>query len=896
MSHGAIEPWGKLARDGARLTLVAHCIDVAAVARALLELPTWRRRLEALAGRTLGDLDLDRLTILAFWHDVGKAGAGFYAKALSEPERTEWHRRYGAAQGGHTRVVAPLLGEEGRYKPHRDRLGIDILWQWAGGDPVRREAFCDLWLAAVSHHGEPLSLEALRGAGGAYPTWMHGIAGYEPLDGLACLGAAARCLWPAAFDDPTPVDSFAESFTHAFAGLVSLADWIGSNADEARLYFPYDLGPQDERRWEIALRRARDVLRRMRIDVEELRADLRRRAPSFESVFPFAPSPVQVRAADRWGQLVIVEAETGSGKTEAALWRFKSLFEAGEVDALCFLLPTRVAATSIARRIDEFIAALFPDPAARPNTVLAVPGYLRANGDDGTRLAPFHVLWPDRGDDRAPLYWAAENSKRYFAAAAAAGTVDQFLLSALQTRHSHLRGSVLLRSFVVVDEVHASDRYMRVVLTTALRRHLLAGGHSMLLSATLTADVRDGEFLALARSRRPSVEHDAGTAPLQEADYPRISSPGHTPWVGRITGNKRIRHHMEPMMRNPAAVAAMAMEAANAGARVLVLRNTVRQAVATQRAIESQVGTGHAALFRCAGVACTHHGRYAFSDRQALDAAVTDQFGKAAARRERPVVLCATQTVEISVDCDADFMITDLAPMDVLLQRLGRLHRHADRRACRPPGYGEPRCIILLPPDADFSRLMTSGGSRGLGLGPRSAYPDVLALEATRRALLDAASFPVLDIPRHNRALVERTCGAAALARLAEDLGGPWNDHLAEATGRAAAQGQHAQTVTVDWERPWREAEPGEMSMDVRTRLGLDGIDLELSTPWDSSPFGHRIERLTLPAWMLPSNGVLDAVPTAEAVEYGRAELRFRVRGRAFVYDRLGLAVDDDAQ
>jgi CRISPR-associated endonuclease/helicase Cas3 len=77
------------------------------------------------------------------------------------------------------------------------------------------------------------------------------------------------------------------------------------------------------------------------------------------------------------------------------------------------------------------------------------------------------VQWPDR-DVGDPIFWAAENSKRYFAAAAAAATIDQFLLSTLQTKHAHLRTSVLLRSLVVVDEVHASDPNMRTLLAASV--------------------------------------------------------------------------------------------------------------------------------------------------------------------------------------------------------------------------------------------------------------------------------------------------------------------------------------------------------------------------------------------------------------------------------------------
>ena len=298
-------------------------------------------------------------------------------------------------------------------------------------------------------------------------------------------------------------------------------------------------------------------------------------------------------------------------------------------------------------------------------------GYLHANAADGKRLAPFSVLWPD--EQAKPLFWAAEHSKRYFAAAVAAATIDQFLLSTLQTRHAHLRGAVLLRSLVVVDEVHASDAYMRTLLTKALQRHQAAGGHALLLSATLTQDARDA-LLRTATAPQPARKRfgapPATAATSARHEYPLISAPGHGQPCAPGPHHKHIHPQLQPWMREPAAVAQCAAQALAEGARVLVLRNTVKQAVATQRALEALLGEDHPALFRCQGVVSLHHGRYALPDRQALDAAVGAQFGKGAAKVREPLVLCATQTVEISVDCDADFMITDLAPKSWLATSL----------------------------------------------------------------------------------------------------------------------------------------------------------------------------------------------------------------------------------
>jgi CRISPR-associated endonuclease/helicase Cas3 len=891
-------PWGKLDRSATdraladRLSLVGHCIDVAAVTRALLDLPTWRRRLEGLAGRQFSPVDLDRLTVLAFFHDVGKAGSGFYSKGLSDAEQAAWLRRIhqDRSQLGHTRVVAPLLTQAVSCGAHRKALGIAQWQAWAAPDPVAFMAIMDLWLAAVSHHGEPISYVSLTDGNAplGHATWTVPIAGYDPLDGLTQLRDTAHVLWPLAFSENLPMPEPSRPLIHSFAGLVSLADWIGSNTD----HFPFDLGPQDDARWPFSMAAAQRCLRDMRIDLEASRRDLQARKADFFGTFGFKPTQAQTATSEApMPSPVVLEAETGSGKTEAALWRFKHLFELGEVDALCFLLPTRVAATGISQRLQQFIDALFPDPALRPNTVLAVPGYLRANGKEGKWLAPFTVHWPDEeaGD---PLFWAAENSKRYFAAAAAAATIDQFLLSTLQTKHAHLRASVLLRSLVVVDEVHASDPYMRTLLLAALQRHLAAGGHALLLSATLTSDLRHELLAAAPRSKPRGFGQPRLPAPQAlPDDYPRVSAPGFDKTFGPIDQHKRITRELQPWMRDANQVAKRAATAVQAGARVLILRNTVRQAVATQQAIEALLGPDHPALFRCHGVVALHHGRYAFADRQALDREVALRFGKDAAENCEAVVLCATQTVEISVDCDADFMITDLAPMDVLLQRLGRLHRHARRRGYRPTAFVQPQCLVLVPPEDDLSPLLSPGGARGLGLGRNSAYPDVLCLQATLRALRDETRFAVLDIPTNNRELVEGTCSRSALAALAQELGGRWQDHANELYGKGSAQRSAAHLACTDWQEPWHAAVTTELNPEAKTRLGLDGIDLDLPAGVNS-PFMHPIAKLTVPAWMLPSlpAGETLAPPALEELRLFDGGFTFSVRGQLFVYNRHGLA------
>ena len=357
---------------------------------------------------------------------------------------------------------------------------------------------------------------------------------------VAALGRRARRWFPAAWNNHAtePELPDAPAFVHYFAGLVSLVDWSASN--DAAGFFPYD-GHGDGDRARFSRERAGEALRRMRLDVEDARADLRRRTPAFGDVFraphggPFAATPLQQAMEDRTlGSVVIAESETGSGKTEAALWRFKTLFEAGKVDALAFLLPTRVAAVSLEGRVRRFSEQHFPDPELRPNVVLAVPGYIQSDGEKGSRradgaglLSRFETLWLDTAaESAAHRRWAAEHPKRALAAAAAAavGTIDQALLSSLPVRHAHLRGAALLRALIVADEVHASDAYMTELLTGVLRRHVDAGGHALLLSATLGSEARDRLLIQPTRRLRPNQKRSpAGEGHPSQSPYPALS-------------------------------------------------------------------------------------------------------------------------------------------------------------------------------------------------------------------------------------------------------------------------------------------------------------------------------------------------------------------------------------
>jgi CRISPR-associated endonuclease/helicase Cas3 len=636
--------WAKLTRDtnGAIVewhSLVHHSADVAAVLLVLLEQPTIAARLARLAGRQeLDSVRRARLGALAFLHDMGKVNRGFRARVEQS-----------APLVGHIDQVAWLyLSSYGEpYLEAVQRvLGFERMETWFASDEAG--VLIDTLFA---HHGRPWQCKDSKA------DWCCGPDG-DPVADLKEMREALDRWFPDAFR-PGPALPDAPAFHHAFAGLLMLADWLASDKG----FFPYANGAGGDRMAE-AMGRARDAVSAIGLHVVPLQAQLLEAKMTFTDVFRNRhPRPVQAIITEPLAKCVVLEAETGSGKTEAALWRFKHLFERGEADGLYFALPTRVAATAMFGRVRAFRDRMFGG--SPPAVVLAVPGQVAADEAEGRPLPEFGFEWddaPDHGAQRAR--WAAEHPKRFLAAPIAVGTVDQALLSAVRVKHAHLRGATLLRHLLVVDEVHASDRYMETLLSALLRNHVGAGGHALLLSATLGAGAR-------ARLLGTSCP-DPGAA--EAVPYPALSwlengqerrlSPGAGGRVGPGRRDKEVQIETADLLDDPDGVAQVALAAAEAGAKVLVIRNTVAAAVATSRALENLAGPQSLLLFRLGEVVTVHHSRFAAPDRRALDAAVEDALGIEQAEGGRVVV--GTQTLEVSLDLDADLLLTDLCPVDVL--------------------------------------------------------------------------------------------------------------------------------------------------------------------------------------------------------------------------------------
>ncbi|TXT36599.1 MAG: CRISPR-associated helicase Cas3, partial [Comamonadaceae bacterium] len=880
--HQRFPAWGKLSRDDAgqlasEHPLLDHMTDVAACFLALAECAAVRRSLEKTAGRALDAADLQRLAVLVFLHDVGKANAGFQSRRWRMPDRPpgNWPTTpFGHGPEGWELISGRVLNAE-HYA-----VGLPIAEIVAWGDV----AVCELLQASISHHGRPLGVSPGKEAECIWKPVLDktGVVLYDPAATLVSMGDRLKQSYPLAFAECRQPLPDQPAFVHLFAGLVQLADWLGSDTREG--FFPYTVPSED--RTQTSAVRAKYAVHTIGMDVTNWRGELCAAPPVFSAAFGVPEArPMQLAAADlSLGNVVVLEAETGSGKTEAALWRFVQLFEAGQVDSLYFALPTRVAATQLHKRVFELVKRLWPKDA--PVVVRALPGY-EAAGDQGKISLPdFKVQWPDHpADEKAHQRWVAESPKRFLAATIAVGTIDQALLGALKVRHAHMRHALLARSLLVVDEVHASDAYMTVLLEKLLQAHLKTGGQAMLLSATLGSSART-RYLSIGQAKKqtPPSLADACVAPYPAVSF-RNASGMHLQPVAGNPQHKTVYWEMLDAMDDPVRIATLAAQAAAQGARVLVVRNTVPAAVATLKALEQlTLAQGGDWLFKVNGVSTVHHSRYSRQDRPLLDQAVETQLGKTRKDSQGRVII-GTQTLEQSLDIDADLLITDLCPMDVLLQRLGRLHRHARPETERPEGHRQPRAWVLTPAGNDLTPMLKRA-RHGLGRfhNGGGVYPDLRMVEATKRLI--QAQFS-REIPADNRALVELATHTEALKAIEQELGATWQKHGQTIEGEISALRAIGHLQMLQFDDAFSDAFFPDGDQKISTRIGAADRLVTFDPPLPG-PFQQEVKQLALRVY--EAEGVsLDAGPTGVAIFPDHFGFEFMFGDTSYRYSRFGL-------
>ena len=812
---GSIVPpgafWAKTSEAGWH-PLAAHLMDVAAVMRVLFA-PT--ATLAARARYIAQDAGvaplpvLELATYLGLIHDVGKAHHGFQ------------ERRQGTGEVVRSSHVQRLIGDLrharalGESASSITRLRTELLKPLRPSElPANagEEVAFGLLSLCLAHHGRPWSAPRQPTPPAWRGDWLANAL-RDPIEYALHLVFRAQMISRL---DGLPRELLpAES--QLFAGALTLADWLGSS-EEIFAFAPL-MESDPDAYWLTQCERAKNEL--IRTGTSRPLAAASAARMHWPMIFPRLASTATVlqdhimrTPLPEPGDVVVIESDTGSGKTEAALALYARLRAAGRVDGLFFALPTRATASAMETRVRAFAEVWCPE--AAHNIVLAAGGARALTSLDEELLVD-----DDARESRYIAQWASRSLTKAFAGELVVGTIDQALLASLPVKHAHLRLAALSRLLIVVDELHAYDAYMLALLIRVTEYMRACGGVVVAMSATLATEVTH-ELAGVPTS----PDRDSAMA----RPFPCVSSGSKSRKFRdhRIESPKEREREYDVLEIRADDCTTRAIAAARMGARVLILRNTVAAALETVEALAASVPNHvwHPDSFGPA----PYHGRYTRDDRRVLDAAVRRDFGFGST--VSGTILVATQVAEQSLDVDFDLLITDLCPIDVLLQRLGRVHRHS-----RPRISGFDRaCALVIQPDREFSEILESvlpktWARTGLG----TVYGDLAVLALTQQLI---RRMPQLAVPQRNRAMIESVYHRESRdALVGSDA--RWDRLMNRHEG--LMMGQRA--IANRWKLPLlTSAYSGEamtelfrLSVDEelrhRSRLGDDKIRLEFDTP-----------------------------------------------------------------
>ncbi|MFJ3159696.1 CRISPR-associated helicase Cas3' [Streptomyces kanasensis] len=840
--------WAKHDRDSdGWLPLWRHMEDSAAVAGLLWDrwLP---RSVRLLVGEGLpgGEADGRRLAVwLAAVHDIGKATPAFACQVESLADRM---RDAGLAMRGWQQARV-----DRRLAPH-GLAGQVLLSEWLEerkGWPGRQSG--QFAVVVGGHHGVPPDHpqlkdlydhpELLRSPGESEVLWR------RVQDEL--LGACAEEFEVAGRLGAWRSVKLSQPVQVLLSALVIMADWIASNPDLFP-YFPEGASCSGAERvaaaW--AALRLPEPWRpgEPRGEVGELFA------ARFDLPEGAKPRPVQEEAVRLARSLpapglMVIEAPMGEGKTEAALAVAEVFAARSGAGGVFFALPTMATGNAMFDRLLEWLERLPVEDGARLSVLLAhskaalndtFAGLLHAGRQTiaAVDLDGEVEGGPLAGERSAPAELVAHQwlrgRKKAMLSSFVAGTVDQLLFAGLKSRHLALRHLAVAGKVVVIDEAHAYDAYMNVYLDRVLSWLGEYRVPVVVLSATLPAGRR--RELAEAYAGRAAV---SGFAALEEAvGYPLLTAvaPGVAPVVCEPGASGRggaVR--LERLDEGDSGVLADRLEAElRDGGCALVVHNTVARVVQTARVLRKRFGDAAVTVA---------HARFLDLDRAAKDRDLLARFGPDDKRDgERPVrhIVVASQVVEQSLDVDFDLLVSDLCPVDLLLQRMGRLHRH---ERWRPERLRVARCLVT---GVDWS----AGVPRAVR-GSVSVYGEY-ALLRSAAALLPhlGEGGRAVRLPEDISPLVQAAYGDGPLGPVewAQAMGAAREKHAV----RRLEQGRKAETFRI-----------GEVGRAGRPLLGwiAAGVGDADDTPVGQAQVRDGREALEVLVVQRRQDGVLTTVP-----------------------------------
>ncbi|ARU32453.1 hypothetical protein CAP31_12650 [Sulfuriferula sp. AH1] len=593
-------------------------------------------------------------------HDLGKFSEAFQSQ---RPDLIQY-----------LQCRTPNPGKQ--YSERHDSLGF---WLWGGGyEGICSEVLPKIGISNTKRIQDSLAcwMRAVTGHHGTPPKSSGSIDSFFTKEDKQVAVDFVKEMAELLFTDeatsiPTNLDGkdfqqLSEILSWWFAGVTVLADWLGSNTN----FFPYQDGSIDLKEyWEYAQGQAVIALANSGVLPSAIAG-----GQTLKNFFPYIldATPLQ-----QWSttvdipqapQIYLLEDVTGAGKTEAAMMLVYRLMAQELAEGFFIGLPTMATANAMYKRVAKVYQQLFANNA---NLVLA-HGHKKLVEEFAASVLPLNAPEHDTAqlDETASARcsaWLADHSKRALLASAGVGTIDQALLAVLHSKHQSLRLLGLFNKVLVIDEVHACDAYMQGVLEVLLEFHARTGGSVILLSATLPGYMKQALLNAYARGRNQSTAPAVSSAayPLATRWHDGQATLQEEALASRANVSRTVQVHYEA---NDEKVFAHIINALQQGQCVGWIRNTVADAMTAYERLSKIISHEKITLF---------HARFALKDRLGKEEQVLSFFGEESQQQDRQGrLMIATQVAEQSLDVDFDVLITDLAPIDRILQRAGRLQRH----------------------------------------------------------------------------------------------------------------------------------------------------------------------------------------------------------------------------
>lgn len=686
LSPQAHSLWAKSGNEDAYLRLAQHLIDSACVAEWLWE--NWvsdslKRTLAAMW--KLDEQDVRHLYIFyAGIHDVGKASVSF--QRLVEHRPSSYYLLRPIEEAGLSLDWPRGEGPEIKF-PHGLASAV-FLRNWLLAKGINKRIVSALISVVDAHHGftsDPVlfvrRLEELEGR-----EWRFDDVAVELIESMAFLTGVSEAFGKL---KKKPVAGALQLMT----GLLIIADWIASNENA----FPYDaIAPQPER---VAEGMAFINLPSpwTPVDPPVNVQELFNRTFEWDGsakVRPIQTVTVEAAQSAEGPMLLIIEAPTGEGKTEAGLAATHVLGKKSGAQGVYVAAPTMATANGLFERVVGW--------ARHSSQGGSVASIYLAHSKNRLSEQFQRLRFGATKKDTASSAWGSDNEENTGALVAnqwltgsrtgllsdfVVGTVDQVLMMALKVRFSMLRHTALAGKIILIDEVHAYDAYMSQYLYRVLQWCARYSMNVILMSATLPPAQR--KKLAAAYGSAIMSESKAATESLEVSSYPLVS----------VVDTNGMRAIPVPPRPDDAQISVQRIddelgslrkavgELLDDGGVALVICNTIRRAQEAYRELSADF---------LAEVEL-HHAAFIASDRSAKEDALRERLGprsrRGAGRPWRQIIV-ATQVAEQSLDIDADVLITDIAPIDLIIQRAGRIHRHERPLDDRPVKLRKPMIFV----------------------------------------------------------------------------------------------------------------------------------------------------------------------------------------------------------